>query len=160
VNVPAGCLEDLSGPWVHDDSRWLYDATDDGGTLTLVVTHRFVPDAGRSYRRFTSPTTHDGGLSLDAGQPALDAGPLVAPSPNAVVTLFRTPMGFTGEAVGPISHPVGKTCQAHWKTEVLSCGDAGLRLRSESEVALGDVCQPPIHPQPTVWLEHHLHRVP
>lgn len=159
VHVPEGCLQDLSGHWVHSDSSYQYDAFDDGGTLTLLGWHRFTPDAGPRYRQFAKPLWRDAGADQpDAGQAFWDAG--FPPSPGSVVTLFRTPAGFAGEAVAQVAHPVGRTCQARWKTEVLSCLDGGLTLRSEAEVALGDVCQPPVNPQPTHFLEHRLIRTP
>jgi hypothetical protein len=67
--VPAGCLENLSGAWLHDeDPSWRYDALDDGGTVTLVVTRLELPiDAGFRPRRFRDAGTSDAGL--DAGRP-------------------------------------------------------------------------------------------
>ena len=153
--VPAGCLADLSGHWVHDDSAWRYDAVDDGGTLSLTVFHQFTPDAGPRWRQFTRPK--DGGTAVAK---LLDAGQAVSASPAAFVILNRTSAGFIGESIAMVSHPVGRTCEARFKTEVLSCGDGGLTLRSQSEIALGDVCQAPANPQPTVSLEHHLVRAP
>ena len=157
MHVPEGCLDNLSGHWVHVDSSYQYDAVDDGGTLTLFAWHRFTPDAGPRYRLFTKPRWGDGGADqLDAGSKVDDAG--FAQSPSSVVTLIRSPSGFAGEAVAQVTHPVGRTCEAHWKTEVLSCLDGGLRLRSQAEVPLGDVCQPPVNPQPSLFLEHRLVR--
>ncbi len=153
--VPEGCLADLSGRWVHDDSSWQYDALDDGGTLSLTVFHQLTPDAGPRWRQFTRPK--DGGTAVGK---LLDAGLAVAASPAAFVILNRTPAGFIGESVAMVAHPVGRTCEARFKTEVLSCGDGGLTLRSQSEIALGDICQAPANPQPTVSLEHHLVRAP
>ncbi len=151
IAVPAGCLEDLTGHYQHADATFQYDATDDGGTLTLRVSHLFTPDAGPRYRLFGAPRA-------DAGA-VVDAGSRVAPAPAAIVTLQRTPAGFVGDAVAQVPHPVGRTCQARWKTEVLSCTDGGLTIRSQSEVALSDVCQPPVNPQPTLSLDHPLIRV-
>ena len=160
VVVPAGCLDDLSGQWAHQDAPFQYDAIDDGGTLTLLVSRPFVPDGGPRWRQFVKPRliSADGGASESAAaRGPVDAG---APrAPVAVVTLQRTPGGFVGEAVAKLPHPIGRTCEAHWKTEVLSCLDGGLTLRSQSEVALSDVCQPPVNPQPTLSLDHRLLRV-
>ncbi len=154
--VPEGCLADLSGRWLHEDATWQYAATDDGGTLTLLATRHFVPDAG--FRRFG-----DSRRKRDAGQPLENAEKLAptlpAPPPAAVVTLVRTPKGFSGVALAQLRHPAGRTCPAQWKTEVLSCLDGGLTLRSESMVALSEACLPPLNPQPTLWLEHRLQRV-
>lgn len=159
VHVPEGCLANLSGHWVHSDSSYQYDAFDDGGTLSLFGWHRFTPDAGPHYRQFAKPHWRDAGAEQpDAGPAVTDAG--FPQSPTSVVTLLRTPAGFAGEAVAQVAHPVGRTCEARWKTEVLSCLDGGLTLRSEAEVALGDVCQPPVNPQPTHFLEHRLVRAP
>lgn len=141
----------MTGHYLHADATFQYDAIDDGGTLTLLVSHTFTPDAGPRYRLFGTPRS-DAGMSLDAGQPP------VTPAPAAIVTLQRTPAGFIGDAVASVPHPVGRTCEARWKTEVLSCTDAGITLRSQSEVALSDVCQPPVNPQPTLSLDHPLIR--
>ncbi len=159
VVVPEGCLDDLSGHWRHDEPSWQYDAVDDGGTLTMTVTRFFTPDAGPSWRKFGRP--RDGGPLTDAGPPS-DAGtPLdVGPRTVATVTLNRTPRGFVGEANATVTHPVGRACPGRWKTEITSCRDGGLWLRSESEVALGEGCEPPANPQPPIALEHHLTRAP
>ena len=157
--VPAGCLDDLSGQWAHQDAPFQYDATDDGGTLTLLVSKPYVPDGGPRWRQLVKPRllSADGGARDEVASGVVDAGPPRAPV--AVVTLQRTPGGFIGESVAKVPHPIGRTCEARWKTEVLGCLDGGLTFRSQSEIALSDVCQPPVNPQPTLWLDHRLVRV-
>ncbi len=43
INVPAGCLADLAGAYIHaDDATFLYSARDDGGTLELSAMRSFA----------------------------------------------------------------------------------------------------------------------
>ena len=61
---------------------------------------------------------------------------------------------------GPRSTPTVDGDRAYFlgAYQVLSCLDGGLTLRSQAEVPLGDVCQPPVNPQPSLFLEHRLVR--
>lgn len=154
VRVPAGCLDSLAGSWVHaSDRSYRYEAEDDGGTLTLVVSHVLVPDAGFSPRRFRPVA--DAGAGLDAGAET-DAG-LVTPSPVRV-ELQRTPEGFVGATIAPLAHPTGRVCEGRFPTTVLSCADGGLLLESQSATALGDACQAPARPLGLLTQQHQLVR--
>jgi hypothetical protein len=181
--VPPGCLADLSGAWVHaDDPTWRYDGVDDGGTLTLRVTRaEAIVDAGFRPRHFRAerdagldagvPHRPDAGLNgardagpdagadagePDAGQAASDAG-----SSNLVrVVLQRTSAGFIGNTIASLAHPSGRLCEVRFRTEVVSCEDAGLTLSTESAAPLGDECQLPARPQPVLQLRHLLIRPP
>ncbi len=161
IHVPEGCTASLAGPWVHaSDPSYRYDAEDDGGTLTLFVTHHFVPDAGFSPRKFRRDA---GAVIDDAGQPEEDAGLPDAGDarPSAIrVELVRTADGFVGQTIAPLTHPSGRTCDAHFPTRVLSCTDAGLVLETHGTTALGDACQPPAKPMDVPRLEHLLIRPP
>jgi hypothetical protein len=161
VKVPEGCLSSLEGTWVHaSDPSYEYLADDDGGTLSMVVKRRFVADAGFSPRRFRRPDAGsmdadaDGGL--DAG--ALDAGAEPEPGSSIRVELQRTAAGFVGLTLSPLTHPSGRTCEARFPTQVISCGDAGLLLETASATALGDECQPPSRPQEVPHVQHLLIR--
>ncbi len=169
-------MASLEGEWVHaDDSSYRYLGFDDGGTLTLVVRHLVSMDAGFVPRRFGvkplvapdagAPGPADAGLDAweDAGVP--DAGPSEAsrpppplPFPSPRVTLERTTHGFVGETTATVTHPAGRECPVTFKTEVMSCMDGGLTLRSEAAVAVGDLCKAPAHPQPAAVLVHRLIR--
>lgn len=154
--VPAGCLELLAGPWVHaTDPAYRYEAEDDGGTLTLVVSRIHVVDAGFSPRRFRPV---DGGVdagSIDAGAD-LDAGQ--APASPVRVELQRTGNGFVGATLAPLVHPSGRVCEGRFPTTVLSCADGGLLLETQSATALGDACQAPARPLGLLTQQHPLVR--
>lgn len=181
-------MASLAGEWVHaDDSSYRYFATDDGGTLTLTVRHVVTVDAGFVPRRFGllpslapgagPPRPTDAGTDAgaaptvpDAGSEERDAGteagveaerlPPPAPYPSPTVTLERTTHGFVGQTTAAVMHPAGRECPVTFKTEVVSCDDGGLTLRSESAVAVGELCKAPAHPQPAVALVHRLIRPP
>jgi hypothetical protein len=214
-NVPVGCLADLSGSWVHaTDPSYRYEATDDGGTLTLVVSRFIVVDAGFRPRLFRvdagSPDAGAPASSLalhadagrearpsDAGSPdagardagAPDAGARDAGAPDAgardagapdsgapdggssagspdagavlvLVVLERTTHGFVGETRATVDHPSGRRCEAHFHTELLACGDAGLQLTTDTAAALGEDCQAPARAQPVPRAEQRLIRPP
>jgi hypothetical protein len=181
-NVPAGCLGDLSGAWVHaTDPSYRYDATDDGGTLTLVVSRFFAVDAGFRPRQFrldagapdagpldaghsdAGRPPADGGLVDDGGPAASspdDAGVADAGPVTVLVILERTTHGFVGETRASLDHPSGRRCEAHFHTEVLSCGDAGLQLTTDTAASLGEDCQPPARAQSVPRAEQRLIRPP
>ena len=152
IVVPPGCLEPLGGSWIHAyDPTYRYEAEDDGGTLSMVVSHVAIVDAGFSPRRFR---VVDAGV--DAGPPLpVDAGP----EPSAVrVELRRTEHGFVGATVAPLSHPTGRTCEGHFPTQVLNCADGGILLETQSATALGDACQAPARPLGLLTQKHQLVR--
>jgi hypothetical protein len=160
--VPPGCLADLSGRWVHAvDPAYMYDATDDGGTLTLMV-HRAPVDAGFRPRVFRA----DAGAPrpVDAGGPAAGALPSTSGGETApddgVVVLERTPRGFVGEARATLTHPAGRRCDARFRAEVVECSDGGLLLEAESATALGEGCEPPANALPVPRVEQRLIRAP
>jgi hypothetical protein len=153
--VPEGCLAPLGGSWVHaTDRSYRYEAEDDGGTLTLFVTHVQVIDAGFSPRRFRLT---DAGLdgAVDAGPEVVDAG--LPSSPWVRVELRRTASGFSGATLAPLAHPSGRVCEARFPTTVLSC-DGGLLLETQSATALGDACQAPARPLDQLTQQHRLVR--
>ena len=156
VMVPPGCLESLAGTWSHaTDQAFRYEAQDDGGTLTLLVTHLQVLDAGFSPRRFRPV---DAGLDdAGAGDAGLvDAGQEAAPSVR--VELQRTPNGFVGATIGPLVHPSGRTCEGRFPTTVINCADGGLLIETWSATALGDACQAPARPLGQLKQQHQLWR--
>jgi hypothetical protein len=158
VMVPEGCLASLSGTWVHaSDPGYRYEAEDDGGTLTLVVFHVPMLDAGFSPRRFRVDAGTDAGT--DAGEPT-DAGPLDAgPAPSSVrVELQRTANGFVGATLAPLTHPSGRLCEGRFPTTLISCADGGLLLETQSATALGDACQAPARPLGLLTQQHQLWR--
>jgi hypothetical protein len=159
VNVPAGCLDSMAGVWVHaTDPSYRYDAQDDGGTVTLIVSHVAVMDAGFSPRRFR---VVDAGLDTDAGAPGADAGAVsdAGTEPSAVrVELQRTERGFSGNTLAPLIHPTGRVCEGRFPTTVLSCADGGLLLETQSATALGDACQAPARPLEQLTQKHQLVR--
>ncbi|MDP3236401.1 MAG: hypothetical protein Q8N26_26660 [Myxococcales bacterium] len=98
--IPFGCVELQSGAWHHaTDSRFQYEAVDDGGSLELSVFFTPAVDAGRPVRRFS----RDGGLAwlVPAPDAGVDGGELMSdagPAPIAELALRRTPTGFVGVA--------------------------------------------------------------
>ncbi len=98
VVIPRECADLQGGTWRHaSDSRFRYEASDDGGSLALSVFFKPAVDGGRPARRFS----RDGGLAWLV--PAIDAGvgggeePIDGePPPIAQLVLRRTPMGFVG----------------------------------------------------------------
>jgi hypothetical protein len=153
--VPPGCLELLSGSWVHaTDLAYRYEAEDDGGTLTFIVSRQHVVDAGFSPRRFRPV---DGGVDagVDAGVD-LDAGQ--TPASPVRVELHRTGNGFVGATLAPLVHPTGRVCEGRFPTTVLSCADGGLLLETQSATALGDACQASARPLGLLTQQHQLVR--
>ncbi|MFZ5443027.1 MAG: hypothetical protein ACOZQL_23675 [Myxococcota bacterium] len=145
VRVPEGCLEDLSGAWRHaDDPAFTYLAADDGGSLSLQLTHRAAPDAGFVPRKFRRDAGAD---AVDAGNEPLDAGSSEdAGSPAATIELLRSADGFAGATRALLRHPGGRLCEARFPTRVVSCADGGLLLETSASVSLGDGCQAPAVP--------------
>lgn len=139
VAVPDGCLEDLSGDWVHaDDPSFRYRGDDDGGTLVLTVTRVEARGA-----RFTPRRFRDAGVEAsDAGEPQAAAPDTDPPRVPVQVVLTRTAHGFSGQTRVTVQHPVAGPCTATFPAEVVACGDGGLVLSATPAVALGDACQP------------------
>jgi hypothetical protein len=162
IQVPNGCLESLAGQWLHeDDASYRYSIEDDGG-LALFLAHRqSITDGGFRPRRFSQQRDAGDGAELADGG-AADGGAAdgasSASSVPATIALQRTPQGFVGWTRSPVQHPSGRWCQARFRTEVLSCGDGGLTLRSEAGGTLGDTCEPPPNPAPEPSLVHRLRR--
>ncbi len=115
VNVPAGCLGDLSGTWLHDeDPSWRYDAVDDGGTVTLVVSRVDLPvDAGFRPRRFRDAGVGDAGLDAGRGDAGVadagrtDAGPLDAGADAGLDATGREASAEAGAADGSVGTDAG-----------------------------------------------------
>lgn len=131
VQVPAGCLNNLSGEYVHAaNAGYRYLAMDDGRTLTMSVV-RTGTEAPRG---------------SDAGTPVQ-------------IRLTRTAKGFLGhtQATGTLSS--GQTCPAEFLTEVVSCGKSEIVVRSIGEVFLDEACRPPQGGNPGAMREHRLVRV-
>jgi hypothetical protein len=132
IQVPPGCLADLSGTYVHGQNpTYRYLASDDGGTLFIAV------ERSRS----------------DAGVPRLDANPVS-------VSLSRTPKGFIGETQAVLFVATGRACPVDFPTEIIACDDAGLILKSAISSAVDESCQPSNAPAHTVMAEHRLARAP
>ncbi len=152
IVVPPGCLELFAGSWVHaSNPGYRYEAEDDGGTLSMVVTHVVAIDAGFSPRRFRPEPVVDAGPA-----PATDAGQ--EQSSPVRVELQRTEHGFVGATIAPLTHPTGRVCEARFPTTVLSCADGGLLLETQSATALGDACQAPARPLGLLTQKHQLWR--
>src|SRR5260370_35130073 len=93
IRVPPGCLDDLSGTYVHAlNPSYNYLGTDDGGTLFLAV-ERAHGDAGAS-RQESNPMS---------------------------ISLSRTPRGFLGEPRAMIFGTSGRLCSVDCPTEGLGC---------------------------------------
>jgi hypothetical protein len=130
IRVPAGCLEDLSGAYVHSQNpNYNYQATDDGGTLLIAV------ERGRS----------------DAGVPRTESNPIS-------VSLVRTPKGFVGETQAMLFVATGRACPVDFPTEIIACDDAGLMIKSAVSSAVDESCQPSQAPGHAVMAEHRLIR--
>jgi hypothetical protein len=131
--VPSGCERSVTGRWAHaQDARFLYEAADNGHTLTL--TQLGPPPANASA---------DAGVAGGTGL--------------SIITLERTPQGFTGQARATVTLP-DKSCEVSFPTEVLFCSETELRLRSTPSRALDASCQ--VAPLPTApWVEQRLKRI-
>jgi hypothetical protein len=131
-HIPPGCSVTLSGSYVHAlDPSFRYRGQDDGTTLVLEVNRTF-PDGGTF-------------------------GPKAVPS----IRLARTPKGFLGRtrAVGILQS--GEVCPVvEFLTEVVSCDDAGIVLRSAASTRVDEACRPPELATPAPLLEQRLNRTP
>jgi hypothetical protein len=157
VQVPPGCEENFTGDWAHaEDSSFRYAAIDDGGSLELEVARLFVVDAGRPLPAFLRRSRLDGGSTAPQAPPLAPAE--LRRSSDTHVHLERTPQGFVGETVAQVLHPAGRTCTARYPTQVLSCTDAGLTLRTGGSIPLGEACQSPPRAVAAPPLEHLLVR--
>lgn len=131
VHVPAGCLSNLSGEYVHAaNTGYRYLAVDDGTTLAMSVARTGAE----------TPRGSDGGMPIQ-------------------IRLMRTAKGFLGyaQATGTLSS--GQTCPAEFLTEVVSCGKSEMVLRSVGEVFLDEACRPPQGGNPGAMREHRLVRL-
>ena len=132
IQVPPGCLADLSGIYVHgQNASYRYLASDDGGTLFIAV------ERSRS----------------DAGVARMDPNPVS-------VSLSRTAKGFVGETHAVLFVATGRACPVEFPTEIIACDDAGLMLKSAISSAVDESCQPSQAPAHTVMAEHRLARAP
>lgn len=152
--VPRGCLDPQAGHWVLlDDPSFVYDGVDDGGALQLTA-HREprAIDAGFRPRRFR----------LDAGaDPTADGGLQSRTEETlAVIVLDRTPNGFFGATRARLTDDQGRDCEVSFHTELLECGDGGLRLKTEPFADLDESCQVLRRSTPTSFVEHRLVRAP
>lgn len=129
--IPPGCEANLSGEYAYDNHPdWRYLAVDDGQTLALTL-RRQRPDGG----------------PLDPPQdPPSDGG--------VAILLERTPRGFVGGVEYSTFGGAGERCPVRFGTEVLGCGDDGLRLVSVDAIALDAACQP-LQPDGGVYRREH-----
>ena len=132
IQVPPGCLADLSGTYVHGQNpSYRYLASDDGGTLFIAVER----------------SGSDGGLRRTEANPVS-------------VSLSRTAKGFVGETRAVLFVATGRACPVDFPTEIIACDDAGLILKSAISSAVNESCQPSQAPTHTVLAEHRLARAP
>jgi hypothetical protein len=111
--VPAGCLHDLSGTYVHAlNPSYNYLGTDDGGTLLLAVER-----------------THG-----DAGASGQDSNPIS-------IVLSRTPQGFLGETRAMVFVTSGRVCSVEFPTELVGCDEGGLVLKSAMSRNVDESCR-------------------
>jgi hypothetical protein len=131
VQVPAGCLENQSGEYLHAQNRaYRYRGQDDGGTLLLVLEEG--PPA-------------DGGM-----RPALAAAPRVV--------LERTTHGFVGRTEAKAFAASGQSCAVTFPTEVVSCAKDALTLRAAMSAQVNELCQALPSVPPGSVQEHQLLR--
>lgn len=130
VHVPPGCLNNLSGEYVHAaNAEYRYSAVDDGA-LTISVVR-----AGTE-----TPRGSDGGMPIK-------------------IQLARTAKGFLGHTQATGTLASGQTCPAEFLTEVVSCGKSEIVLRSVGEIFLDEACRTPQGGNPGAMREHRLVRV-
>jgi hypothetical protein len=122
---------DLSGSYVHAvNPSFRYLASDDGGTLTLVL-QRGQPDSG-------DPATGANRIS---------------------VQLARTPKGFVGQTHATAFVLSGQTCPVEFPTEVIGCEDGAVLVRTAATTAVDESCRPPPSGSRAVMTEHRLLRL-
>lgn len=136
VQVPAGCLGDQTGEYLHaQNPAYRYRGRDDGGTLVLVLEEGPAADGG--------------------SRPALAAAPRVV--------LERTPHGFVGRTEARAFAGAGQSCAVSFPTEVVACARDALTLRATMSAQVNELCQAPV-PAPNApagaMLEHRLLRAP
>ncbi|MFL5319290.1 MAG: hypothetical protein ACJ790_06500 [Myxococcaceae bacterium] len=130
VRVPQGCLDNLAGSYRHaQNPSFQYQAFDDGGTLQL----------------FVQRPTLDGGFSSEDG--------------GAVITLTRSPNGFTGATEAQVFTPRGAKCRVGFPTDVTSCFDGGIGLRAAVSASVDETCQTPKKVAPAPKLDHLLLKI-
>ena len=113
IRVPPGCLDDLSGSYVHAlNPSYNYLGTDDGGTLFLAVER-----------------AHG-----DAGAGRQDSNPIS-------ISLSRTPRGFLGETRANVFVTSGRICAVDFPTELVGCDDGGLVLKSAMSRNVDESCR-------------------
>jgi hypothetical protein len=113
IRVPPGCLDDLSGTYVHAlNPSYNYLGTDDGGTLFLAV-ERAHGDAGASRQ---------------------DSNPIS-------ISLSRTPRGFLGETRAMVFVTSGRICSVDFPTELVGCEDGGLLIKSAMSRNVDESCR-------------------
>ena len=114
LRIPKGCEVDLSGEYTFKGREdWRYLASDDGGTLVLLLV-RTSPDGGSGAER------SDGGTWIG---------------------LERTPDGFVGDTHALAWPPRGAPCAVSFPTEVTACGDGGLALRAVDAISVDEACR-------------------
>ena len=130
LRVPPGCESSQTGEYHHaENPAFRYHGQDDGGTLLLSVSRALA----------------------DGGTDTPDAG-------AASILLQRTPHGFVGETRATGFAGSGTPCPVVFPTEVLSCADAGLTLRSVASTSIDEGCRPAPSGGPTVKLQQVLLR--
>jgi hypothetical protein len=87
----------------------------------------------------------------DGGTDTPDAG-------AASIVLQRTPQGFVGETRATGFTGGGISCPVVFPTEVVTCADAGLTLRSAASTSIDEGCRPAPSGAPTVRLQQVLLR--
>jgi hypothetical protein len=123
-------MADLSGNYVHaGNPSFRYIGSDDGQTLSLV---------------------------LQSGQP--DSGAPVVGGNRISVHLARTPRGFVGQTRATVFVLSGQSCAIEFPTELISCDDGGVVLRSATTAAVDESCRPPQGGSRGVMAEHRLLR--
>ncbi len=90
-------------------------------------------------------------LRADAGAGAPDGG-------RVSIWLARTPGGLVGQARAIAFVPSGQPCPVEFLTEVISCDDAGILLRSAASAAVDESCRSPQSASHAAMMEHRLLR--
>jgi len=90
-------------------------------------------------------------MRADAGAGAPDGG-------RMSIWLARTPRGLVGQARAIAFVPSGQPCPVEFLTEVISCDDAGILVRSAASAAVDESCRSQQSPSPTAMMEHRLLR--